>query len=139
MPTPKTFAEVLVDVESLLASVTMNAEQLPNLDTAKAPLEAVLAELKTLATRRANHKAEKQVLSQQIQSASKRALDLSANLRALLKGNLGLRNEKLTEFQIAPQRGKRKKKSTEPEAEVKTKAKATKVAAPSPETDASDG
>lgn len=130
MKTPRTFAEVLVDVESLLASVALNADQLPNLDVAKAPLETLLAELKTLATRRDNHKAEKQVLSQQMQTATKRARDLSANLRALLKGNLGTRNEKLSEFRVQPQRGKRKKKATDPAAAAKKDVAATPVAHP---------
>lgn len=133
MPTPKTFAAVLVDVESLLASIAMNAEQLPNLDVAKAPLEAVLVELKALSTRRANHKAEKQLLSLQIQAATKRARDFSNNLRALLKGNLGVRNEKLTEFSVTPLREKRKKKGTEPEETAKPQAKARKAKEPGPD------
>jgi hypothetical protein len=133
MPTPKTFAAVLVDVESLLSSIALNAEQLPNLDAAKAPLEAVLAELKVLSTRRANHKAEKQLLSKQIEAAMKRSRDLSNNLRALLKGNLGVRNEKLTEFSVAPLREKRKKKGTETEEPAKPKAKARKTKEPGPD------
>jgi hypothetical protein len=100
----------MVDIESLLNSVTSNAEKLPNLEAFVAPLTATLAELKALSTKRGTFKAEKQVLSQQIKAKQDVGLDQAAALRALLKGNLGTRSEKLTEFRVAPLRLDRKRR-----------------------------
>ena len=114
MPSPKTFAEVMVDIESLLNSVTSNAEQLPNLEAFVAPLAATLADLKALSTKRGTFKAEKQVLSKEIKAKQDLGLDQAAALRALLKGNLGTRSEKLTEFHIQPFRGRPRAPETPP-------------------------
>ena len=112
MPTPRSLGEVIVDVESLLAAMELNAEQLPNLDADKAELQALLTELKQLASQRENFKADKLVVTQKLKVSRQRAQDALSNLRAQLKGKLGTRNQKLQEFGVAPNKGAggRKKK-----------------------------
>lgn len=101
---PRTFNEILHDVESLLAAVEANAEILPLAEPLRRELDAVAVDLRSLRARRDTLKADKQVLSREMTGTSRKALDLASTLRSLIKGSLGVRSEKLTEFDIAPRR-----------------------------------
>jgi len=104
VPNPRTFTEIVYDVQMLLAAIEANPGLLPFAEPLQKELAEVLAELRSQATRRDNLKADKQVLSREMQGTSRRALDLTSTLRALIKGTLGVGNEKLVEFLIAPRR-----------------------------------
>jgi len=72
VPKLTTFADVVTDLERLLAAANANEAMLPGVDTLKAPLEAAIAELRALATRRDTLNADKQVLSADLKSAMQR-------------------------------------------------------------------
>jgi hypothetical protein len=104
MKNPRTFSDIVYDVEKLIAAVDNNAELLPLTEPLRRELATVAADLRSQRTRRENLRADKQVLSREMTVTSRKALDLSSALRSLIKGSLGVRSEKLTEFDIAPRR-----------------------------------
>lgn len=104
MKNPRTFSDIVYDVEKLIAAVANNADLLPLVEPLRRELETVAADLRSQRTRRENLRADKQVLSREMMVTSRKALDLSSALRSLIKGSLGVRSEKLTEFDIAPRR-----------------------------------
>lgn len=119
MPRLNSFAEVLTDLEKLLAAAEANAPLLPGVDLAKAPLERVIADLRDLAVRRDTLNADKQVLTAELIEAFGRGQDTASQFRGFVRSHLGMRNEKLVEFRIPPRRlgarskrGKRAKPAT---------------------------
>lgn len=115
MPRLNSFAEVFADVEGLLAAVLANADQLPDLDNAKAPLEKTFADMRDMSARRATLNADKQVHTQSLQELVQRARDQSSELRGFVRSKIGMRSEKLVEFRVRPKRlGVRKAKGSTP-------------------------
>lgn len=113
MGIPNSFAHVFTDIEKLLAAVDANAAQVPGLAEAKAGLEQSFAVLKDLSVRRDTLNADKQALSQELLVAMKEGRERRSELRSFLKFKLGIRNEKLVEFRVPPQRpGKGKPRKT---------------------------
>lgn len=104
MPQLNSFADVLTDLERLLAAAEANAPLLPGLEVAKAPLERVIADLRSLAVRRDNLNADKQVLTAELAEAFGRGKETGSQFRGFVRSHLGMRNEKLVEFRIPPRR-----------------------------------
>lgn len=120
------FADVLTDLERLLASAEANAQLLPGLDLAKVPLLPVIADLRRLLARRDTLNADKQVLSQEIIRILRQIREQSTEIRAVIRAKLGTRSEKLVEFRVAPRRpGKRRKKGATPQPSPVSEAKQT--------------
>jgi len=100
MPQLNSFADVLTDLEKLLAAAETNAELLPGLDGAKAPLVQVIADLRSLSARRDTLNADKQVLSAGLKETLQRGRDVGVEFRSFCKAHVGMRNKKLTEFRV---------------------------------------
>ena len=103
-PAKSSFADIVLDGEKLLAAIATNTDLLPNIDEQRAPLEAALTELKAVSVRQQNLTADRQKATQDLKAAVARARDLAIQLRAAVKGKLGVRTEKLVEFRVQPLR-----------------------------------
>jgi hypothetical protein len=104
MPLLRNFADILTDLERLLAAADNNAELLPGVELARAPLEAAIASLRSLSQRRDGLNADKQALSAELKSTFQQARDAGSQFRGFVRAHLGMRNEKLVEFRIPPRR-----------------------------------
>jgi hypothetical protein len=104
VPLLNSFADVFADLERLLAAANANAELLPGLDGAKVPLEQVIADLRSLGTRRDTLNADKQVVTADLQLAVQRGREIASEFRGFARAHIGMRSEKLVEFRIPPRR-----------------------------------
>ena len=119
MPIAKTHPHIIVDAEGLLAAVDANRDLLPNIDEHKTPVVEGLARIKALRAQQQTLKADKQRVTQELKAAFRETRDMTIQLRAVIRGKVGVRNEKLVEFKVPPLRKRpRRSKLTEPE-EVK--------------------
>ncbi len=98
MPQLNSYADVFADLERLLAAANGNAELLPGLEGAKAPLEQSIATLRSLMARRENLNAEKLALTADLQLEMQRGREVASEFRGFARSHLGMRNEKLAEF-----------------------------------------
>jgi hypothetical protein len=105
-------ADIVQDAERLLRSVEVNPDGLAGVADEKTNLEAGLTEVRTLITRQMNAIGEKQKATQELRAAMKRMLDLTIQLRAVIKAKLGPRSEKLVEYLVPPLRARRRKAPT---------------------------
>jgi len=113
MPQLRNFAEILTDLERLLAAADNNADQLPGLERARVPLETSIASLRSLSSRRDALNADKQALSAALKVAVQESRDAGSQFRGFVVSHLGIRNEKMVEFRVPPRRlGARTRKSS---------------------------
>jgi len=105
------YADVVQDWVALLAALRDN--QSPELDastaTERQALENALAEVRTLKERQDAQRAGRQELTQQLTEAMKRGKALAITIRAVAKGKIGYRNERLVHFRVAPVRHRPRK------------------------------
>lgn len=104
MPTLNSYADVLTDLEKLLAAAEANEEMLPGMEAFKASLQQNIAELRTFAVQRDTLNADKQVLSAGLKESLRRGRDLGVQFRGFVRSHVGMRNEKLVEFRIPVRR-----------------------------------
>lgn len=104
MPRLRTFAEILTDLERLLAAADNNAGQLPGLELTRVPLETAIASLRSLSSRRDALNADKQALSAELKGSVQEARDAGSQFRGFVRSHLGMRNEKMVEFRVPPRR-----------------------------------
>jgi hypothetical protein len=105
-------ADIVQDAERLVRSVEANPDDLAGATEEKTALEAGLAEVRTLITRQMNAIGEKQKATQELRAAMRRMLDLTIQVRAVIKAKLGPRTEKLVEYLVPPLRPRRRKAPT---------------------------
>jgi hypothetical protein len=113
MPAATSFADVIRDWESLLAAHTDNVEVLAPAEAQRRALEEFLPKARELKARQESHDATKQQTTQEITALVKDGREAARRLRNAVKANMGTKNERLTQFKIAPirPRGARKTKS----------------------------
>lgn len=111
---PKTsIADLMVDWETLLATVRASAANLPGLEAFISPLEKLLADAKELSVRVETSKGLKQQESQQRRALLEEGKNLTSRIRAALKAHFGLQNERLVEFGVRPIRSRSRSQSAE--------------------------
>jgi hypothetical protein len=125
-------ADVIVDWETLLATVRASAANLPGLEAFIAPLEKLLAGAKELSVRVETSKGLKQQESQQRRALLEEGKILTSRIRAALKAHFGLQNERLVEFGVRPIRSRSRSQS----AERRKRKKAAEEQKPAPSTPA---
>src|SRR5215208_1174243 len=106
MPSLTSHSKLLRDWEALLAAVEVNAGSLPFIEPLRAELERHLAEAKLLKTRQQSARAERQRLTQMVEEVFADGREVMMHLRQGILAQLGLRNERLVEFGIAPLRAR---------------------------------
>lgn len=98
----KAFDAVTVEWEQLLAAVTANQEELPQVEAFRVQLEAHLTDLRALQAQRAALQVKALQATQNLRDALAWGLDLVTRIRDGVRGHYGFRNDKLTEFGIRP-------------------------------------
>jgi hypothetical protein len=114
MANPNSFADLLLDWEGLLAALPEDAELQATLDAERQALEKDLAEARALKVRQEAQAAGRQELTQQIKAVVAHGKALAITIRAVAKGKLGYRNERLVRYKVAPVR-KRSRKTPGPQ------------------------
>ena len=110
MPKMKTQGDVVSDWQRLLVATQENAAQMPDVSVERADLEKALELAQEAKNRQDLHRSEKQKATQDLSAALARGKDAAIQIRAAAKFKLGSRNEKLSQFRVAPlrKRGSRK-------------------------------
>lgn len=112
------FAETVLDLEGLHAAIAQNLGLVPGVEKFQEPLAAAIESVRTLSTVRNTLIADKQKATQELKAAVASARNMAIDIRAIIRGEVGSRSEKLVEFGVAPLRRRTRKSqpSEEPEA-----------------------
>lgn len=94
----------LPSADSLVTAITKNTDLVPCTERLRVPLETALANIRTLLGKRKTLIADKQKVTQDLRAAVEEGRSLAINVRAIAKGEVGSRSEKLVEFGVAPLR-----------------------------------
>jgi hypothetical protein len=113
---PTNFAGTVLDLEELHAAILQNLGLLPGVEKLLEPLNATISNIRNLSTARNTLIADKQRVTQELKAAVADGTTLAINIRAIIRGEVGARSEKLIEFGIAPlrRRTRKPKPSEEP-------------------------
>jgi phage tail tape-measure protein len=122
MATLNSFADVMDDWQDLLAACADHADSLAPAEPQRAALEKLLKDARDIRNQQESAKATKQELRQRLDKTLKEGREAARRLRAVVKGNLGTDNERLVQFDVAPnrKRGPRKPKEVPPPEPPKT-------------------
>lgn len=107
---PSTLNDTVMDIEQLVTAIAKNPELVPSTERFRASLEAALANIRTLIGTQKTLIADKQKVTQDLRVALQEGRNLAMNVRAIAKGEVGTRSEKLVEFGIAPLRPRTRKR-----------------------------
>lgn len=116
---PTNFAATVLDLEELHAAIVRNPGLVPGAEALREPLELAIANVRSLSIARNTLIADKQRLTQELKAAVTAAETLAIDIRAIIRGQVGSRSEKLVEFGVAPlrRRTRKSKPAEEPEPE----------------------
>ena len=118
MASINSFADILLDWEGLLAALREHPELAATLEAERLALEQDLADARDFKAQQEIHKASRQELTQQIETVVDHGKEVTKTIRAVTKGRIGVRNERLVLFGVAPLRRRpRKPVVTVPEGE----------------------
>jgi len=111
------YSDVTTDAEQILTSTAANPDLQPIVEKHRPQIEEALKEIKVLKTLQKTLTADKQRVTQNLQTALRRLKELVIFLRAAIRGDIGPRSEKLVEYGIAPLRksGRKAKPASEGE------------------------
>ncbi len=112
MPSRNSYSELILDFQELLRSTDTVPELLPSIEAERQVLVQVLADVERLRTRQAELTALKQRATQELREAIERGKEARIQVRSVLRGKVGPKNERLVQFKVAPLR-KRKRKPEE--------------------------
>jgi hypothetical protein len=128
MATVNSFADLMDDWQDLLAACADHPDTLATAEPQRAALEKLFKESRDIRGQQESAKAAKQELRQRLTLTMKDGREAARRLRAVVKGNLGTDNERLVQFDVAPNRKRGPRK-----AKAKTKTEAKEVSPPEPE------
>lgn len=100
MANNSSIADHMTDFQRLLQSVGTNEEGLPDVTAPREDLEGIVAEMTAIVARQDAHRAGLRADSRRLRELMVRGADAARQIRALIRGHLGPRNEKLAEFRI---------------------------------------
>lgn len=104
-----TFAETILDLEGVRQAVQKNADLVPSVGRFIAPLDEVIGRIQTLTATQKTLIADKQKTTQDLNAALLQGRNLVRDIRAIVRGEIGSRSEKLVEFGVAPLRKRARK------------------------------
>jgi hypothetical protein len=99
------------NTEALLEAADRTPEVQPDVERLRLAVVQELGEVKTLKARQEELTAQKQEVTQKLRAAIERLEDVSIIFRAVVKGKLGPRNERLVQFKVAPLRRRSRSKA----------------------------
>lgn len=103
-------SEEIEEIEKVLAAVDRNASMLPDLTRYRQPIEQTIQTIQTLTALQQSLEIRRQNTTRELKAALYELQEHTRRLRSAIRGDLGARNEKLTEFGIAPLRKRRSRK-----------------------------
>ena len=119
---PTNFAKTVLSLEQLRESIVKHLPLMPGVERFLEPLDQTLTTIRTLSALRITLTADKQKATQDLKATVAAAQNLAIDARAVIRGQVGARSEKLVEFGVAPLRKRRKPKPAEvPDDEKRTK------------------
>jgi len=106
-------ADTMLEWESLVAAMDQSGhlDDRPYLREFREQLAERLAALKALAGERDYLEGRRQGLTQELKIARGEGQELAINIRSVLKGALGYRNEGLVRYRVRPIRGRSRSRS----------------------------
>jgi hypothetical protein len=103
------FATKVLDLEQLRESIAKHLALAPGVEKFLAPLDTTLARIRTLSALRTTLTADKQKATQDLNATVVEAQNMAIDARAVIRGEVGARSEKLVEFGVAPLRRRGRK------------------------------
>ncbi len=103
------FAKTLLDLEQLLGSIQQHQDLAPSATRFREPLEAAIVSIRATNARQNTLKADRQKATQDLKAGLAAAKDLAIDVRAVIRGEVGARSEKLVQFGIGPLRPRARK------------------------------
>ena len=104
MPTARSQDDVIRLHERLLEAAARSPDVQPAIEPERQVVQVFLTEVKTLKARQEELTAQRQEVTQLLTDAMRRLKDAGMVFRALVKAKLGVRNERLVHFEVAPLR-----------------------------------
>lgn len=106
MPNINSFADLVLDQEKLLRAFQDNAGTLSPAEPQRDTVAGNVKQLQELKARQDSFGAQRQQATQELVALMKQSREDARRLRALVKGLLGTKNERLVQFQVAPGRSR---------------------------------
>lgn len=100
MANNSSIADHMTDFQRLLQSVDNNPGNVPDVTQPQEALEEVVDEMTTIIARQDAHRAGLRADTKRLRELIVRGADAARQIRSLIRGHLGPRNEKLAEFRI---------------------------------------
>jgi DNA-binding protein H-NS len=106
MPNINSFADLVLDQEKLLRAFEDNAEALASANPQRDAVANNLPLLHEAKARQESYSAQRQQTTQELGDLMHQTREDARRLRAVVRGLLGTRNERLVQFQVAPLRSR---------------------------------
>ena len=107
MPTNTGYADLIAEMESLVAACDENEPLLPGIGPSLAQLSTALEELKTLKALQEQMEGARQEATQHLKQLAENGREVVRRVRGFIKSRLGTKSERLPQFGIAPIRQRR--------------------------------
>jgi ABC-type sugar transport system substrate-binding protein len=101
---PSSLADVTLDWEGILAALKEHPHLLAVVEAEKLALESALADIRSLKAQQEAQTALRQELTQKIKAVRAHGSGMAISIRAVARGKIGYRNERLVHFGVAPVR-----------------------------------
>lgn len=108
MPTVTSQADIALDWRGLIEAILRNPELLKLVDVEVQTLTQTLGEVETLKARQDELKGLRQETTQQLSQAVARGKLTAIQIRSVVRGKVGPRNERLVHFNVAPIRSRKR-------------------------------
>jgi len=108
MPTVTSQADIALDWRGLIEAILRNPELLKLVEVEVQTLTQTLGEVETLKARQDELKGLRQETTQQLSDAVARGKLLAIQIRSVVRGKVGPRNERLVHFNVAPIRSRKR-------------------------------
>jgi small-conductance mechanosensitive channel len=113
MPSKKSYPALITDVSELLEAVNREPEVQPSIEGERQALAQSLADVQALRARQTELEALRREATQQLKAATRKTKESAIQVRSVVRGKIGPRNERLSHFKVAPIREGRRKKVAE--------------------------
>ncbi|HEX6898884.1 MAG TPA: hypothetical protein VF789_04190 [Thermoanaerobaculia bacterium] len=104
MASINSYADIIGDWIGLLEAVERNPDVQPSVEAERQSLTQALSDAQSLKARQDELTAQRQDMTQQLNAMLKQGKETAIRLRAVAKGKLGPRSERLVHFKVAPLR-----------------------------------
>lgn len=111
MPSRNSYADIITDWGNLLKATQRTPDVQPSIDSERQSLAQLLTEVQGLKARQEELSALRQEITQQLNVVVLRGKEVAIQIRSVVRGKIGPRNERLVHFKVAPIR-KRQRKPT---------------------------